>query len=525
MADVIYRNGLFHTFSERRPVAEALALRSGRIQAIGTDAEVAGLGRRDTRVVDLQGAVVVPGFHDAHVHLTGYGLELERLDISGAGSTAEALELIRTAAGDGWLRGAGFSAASWGADSLTAAALDELWPDRPVFLRSRDYHAAWLNSRALELLGINSDSPDPAGGRIARTADGRPSGLLFEAAATQALARLPEPSRAELITALDAAAQQMASMGVTTVHHMAFEPASQWRALADRASSGDYPLRVWSCLPQEDLEAAAAIGLATGQGGSNFMIGGAKFFSDGALGSATAWMLEPYEGTADTGVAMLSSELLHERIALAAGLGLVPVIHAIGDAAVHETLNALEASRDSWQPQGLRPRIEHVQHITRDDVTRMARLGVIASMQPIHLTFDAVHAPRLLGERIGQAFAFRQLLSAGTVLAFGSDAPVAPPGVISGLRAASDRRGQDGSEFVISERTTVEEALRAYTRGAAQAISAEGRSGSLERGFDADLVVLSEDPLTHLDSTEVLRTIKGGRITYDSGALENRTAQ
>lgn len=516
---------MFHTFSDRRPTAEALAIRSGKIQAIGTDAEVAGLGRRDTRIVDLQGAVVVPGFHDAHVHLTGYGLQLTRLDISEADSTREALELIRSAAGDGWLRGAGFSAASWGADTLTATALDEIWPDRPVFLRSRDFHAAWLNSRALQLLGISRDTPDPDGGRIARDAEGNPSGLLFEAAASQALARLPEPSRAELLGALDSAAARMATMGVTTVHHMAAEPASHWRALADRASSGNFPLRVWSCIPQEDLEAAGGIGLATGQGGNNFTVGGAKFFSDGALGSATAWMLDPYEGNSDTGVAMLSPEVLRERIALAVDLGLVPVIHAIGDAAVHETLNALEACRDSWQSQGLRPRIEHVQHITREDVKRMGRLGVIASMQPIHLTFDAVHAPKLLGDRISQAYAFRQLLRAGTVLAFGSDAPVAPPGVISGLLAATGRRGQDGSEFVISERTTADEALYAYTRGAAQAISAEKRSGSLERGFDADLVVLSEDPLTHLDSVEVLRTIKDGRITYDSGALENRTAR
>lgn len=525
MADVIYRNGLFLTFNDRRPTAQALSIRGGRIQAVGTDAEVAGLGRRDTRIVDLHGAVVLPGFHDAHVHLSGYGLELERIDLSSAAGTREALTMLGSATGDGWLRGAGFSAASWGADTLTAAALDEVVPDRPVFIRSRDFHSAWLNSRALELLGITAVTPDPEGGRIARDASGNPTGLLLEAAASEALGRMPPATRAELMAALDAAAGQMASMGVTTVHHMAAEPGSHWQAIADRASRGDYPLRVWSCLPQEDLESAAVIGLATGQGGHNFTVGGAKFFVDGALGSATAWMLKPYEGSEDTGVQMLDVTVLQERIALAVSSGLVPVVHAIGDAAVHETLNALEACRDEWQARGMRPRIEHVQHITEADVKRIAKLGVIASMQPIHLTFDAVHAGRLLGDRVSQAFPFRQLLRAGTVLAFGSDAPVAPPGVLAGLAAATSRRGTDGSTFGLAERISPEEALHAYTRGAAQAIGAEQRSGMLEEGFDADLVVLSDDPLSSLESSEVLRTVKAGVITYDSGALENRAAR
>lgn len=525
MADIIYRNGMFVTMSERRPDAQALALRAGRIIAVGSDAEIAGLGRRDTRVVDLQGAVVLPGFHDAHVHLTGYGLELERLDISSAADTAAALELIRAAPGDGLLRGAGFSVATWGADTLTAQALDAVWPERPVIMRSRDLHSAWLNSRALELVGIGPDTPDPAGGRIGRDASGNPSGLLFEAAAQLAQARLPEPSREELDRALAAAARSMAAMGITTVHHMAAEPASMWRALADAASDDTYPLRVWACLPQEDIEAAAGIGIATGQGGANFSIGGAKFFTDGALGSATAWLLEPYEGTDDTGVQMLPQDVLHERIALAVRSGLTPVIHAIGDAAVHESLNALEACRDSISAARLRPRIEHAQHITRADVPRLAELGVIASMQPIHLTFDAIHAGRLLGKRVSQSYPFRQLLNAGTVLAFGSDAPVAPPGVIDGLRAAVSRHGSDGKVFEGQERLTADEALQAYTTGAALAIGAERRSGKLELGYDADLVVLSEDPRSQLEGLSVLQTVKGGMVTYDSGALDDRVGR
>ena len=520
MADLIYHNGRVHGMTDDRQVTGAIAIRAGRILATGSFGALARFQRKDTRLVDLNGATVLPGFHDAHVHLAGYGMSLGRLELSDAGSVPEALELIRAAPPGDWLQGQGFSVTRWGAENLTAAALDAIWPDRPVALRSQDHHSAWFNSRALQLTGIGPDSEDPAGGRIQRDDFGRPTGLLFEAAASLALSRVPQPEAHTVCSALSAAAESLARLGITTVHDMAYEPATWWRATADSASSSDYPLRVWACLPQEELEAAAAIGLSTGQGGDNFVIGGAKFFIDGALGSATAWMLEPYEGTSDHGVAMLDSQVFHDRMALAASTGLAPVIHAIGDAAVHETLNALEASRDVWQPQGLRPRIEHAQHITRQDITRMAALGVIASMQPIHLTFDALQLHRLLGARAPQSFAFRQFREQGVALAFGSDTPVAPPGVIAGLRAAVERRGLNDSHFEPQEALSVDESLYAYTRGAAWAISREAVSGKLAAGFDADLVVLSGDPHDSLDGLNVVQTVKAGRVTYDAGVLE-----
>lgn len=519
MADIIYVNGNILTMTDGGGSVDALALAGETIIAAGSRDEVESFRSARTQTVDLGGATVLPGFHDAHVHLSGYGLELGQLDLAQAADTAEGLRLIREYAGSGWLRGSGFSVAGWGAETLTASALDAIWPDRPVALRSQDHHSAWFNSRALQLTGITADTPDPEGGRIARDASGLPTGLLFEAAASLALDRVPQPGAAELRTALDAAAEALAAMGITTVHHMAAEPASHWRAMADRASQSDYPLRVWACLPQEDLESAAAIGIATGQGGSNFTVGGAKFFTDGALGSATAWMLEPYEGTSDTGVAMIEPELLNARILMAAEAGLAPVIHAIGDAAVSATLDALEASSSVWQSRGLLPRIEHAQHVTRQDITRMARLGVIASMQPIHLTFDAPLIDRLLGSRAGQAFAFRQFISQGVPLAFGSDTPVAPPGVLAGIRAAVTRTARDGTVSGAEEAVTAEEALHAYTRGAALAAGRAHTSGRLSPGFDADLVVLSGSPLAGLTDLQVLRTVKGGTVTYDSGNL------
>ena len=453
--------------------------------------------------------------------MTGYGIALDRPDFGRIGSLEEGLDLLATLkGGDGWLLGVGVPVALWGPERLKASVLDRIFPDRPVLLKSQDMHSVWVNSRVLQLAGITRDTPDPQGGRIGRDLGGNPDGLLFESATDLVQAIVPEPGPAELRAALDAAARELAAMGVTSVHHMAAEPASQWQALASRASEADYPLRVWACIPQEDLEAAQAVGLATGQGGSGFQIGGAKFFIDGALGSGTAWFIEPYSGSSDHGVTMLDPGVFRERIAKAVEAGLVPVIHAIGDAAVRETIDALEACAAAWQARGMRPRLEHAQHITKQDVARMARLGIIASMQPIHLTFDALVAERQLGSaRLGQAYVFRQFLEAGVPLAFGSDTPVAPPGVFEGLAAATSRVARDGRAFQPQEATTMAEALHAYTAGAAWAIGREDVSGRLAPGFEADLVVLNRHPAGRLEDIRVLRTVKGGRITFDAGVL------
>jgi predicted amidohydrolase YtcJ len=528
MADMIYRNGTVLTM-DGPGSAQALALAGSRILAVGSDSEVLRLRSARTRVVDLDGACLLPGFHDAHVHLLGFGLLLDQLDLTATRSAAEALQLVAAGAAAAehgeWLLGKGFPLAGWASRSgVTAAALDAVTGSRPVLLRSQDLHSAWLNSAALQQLGFTAGSADPDGGTIVRDEAGNPSGLLLERAAVQAVSRLPELPEARLQAALQTAAQQLARLGITTVHDMAMEPARHWRMLAGSASRADFPVRVWACIDQEHIEQAAAIGVATGQGGSNFMIGGAKFFVDGALGSRTALMLEPYEGTHEQGVAVHGRELLAERIPLALAAGLTPVAHAIGDAAAQALLDVLEATAADWQARGLRPRLEHAQHLAPSDVQRLARLGVIASMQPIHLTFDAPLIPRLLGTRSSEAFMTRQLQDAGVRLAFGSDVPVAPPDVLAGLRAATQRRAQDGSVFHAEQALQVTEALAAFTSGAAWAIGREASSGRLSAGFDADLVVLSADPRAGLDGLEVLQTVKGGRATFEAAAFEAATA-
>jgi predicted amidohydrolase YtcJ len=298
------------------------------------------------------------------------------------------------------------------------------------------------------------------------------------------------------------------------VHHMAAEPASYFREMASLASSADYELRVWACLGQELIEQMSEIGLATGQGGEHFQIGGAKFFADGALGSMTALLLEPYAGTDEKGFEVHSRELMEERFPLAIGAGLVPVIHAIGDAANRIVLDCLEETKHLWQPLGMRPRIEHAQHLHADDIPRFARLGVIPSMQPIHYRFDAKRTTELLPDRLDRTHAWRSLINAGSVIPLGSDTPVATPDVILGLQTACARVAESG-EFGHHQVLTVDDALAGYTRNAAYTVQWEHRSGQLREGFDADFVILSHDPHESLEDLTVQGTMKAGRWTFE----------
>lgn len=513
--------------ARHRGAPAALAWTSGRLVSVGPAAEVLALAGPRTRVVEAPaGSVALPGFHDAHVHLTQHGLELDQVPLHDAATMEEGLARVAAAAAaqpeGSWILGAGFALQRWGRAALHRADLDRAAPRHPVLLRSQDHHGAWANSLALRLAGVDRSTPDPLNGTLVRDADGEPTGMLLELALELVRRAVPEPDAAALERALDAAGRHLASLGITTVHHMAAEPPAYWRAIALRASGNDggapYPLRVWASIPHADLEHAAAIGLATGQGGDRFTVGGAKFFADGALGSRTAWMLDPYaEG--GVGVAVDGPGVLAERFALAARAGFAPVTHAIGDAANRAVVDALEATAPLWRAAGLRPRVEHVQHLHPDDAVRLARLGAIVSVQPIHLGFDAPSVRALLPERADRAYRLRDLLDRGAPLAFGSDTPVASPDVFAGLRAAVGRMGVDGEPLGADQALTVAEALHAYTAGAAYAIGREGRSGVLHAGADADVVLLNRDPHDGLDGLEVVATVMGGAFTYDPVGL------
>lgn len=497
---------------------EAIAILHGRVLALGTEREMLALAGSRTKIERFPGGVILPGFHDAHVHLSGHGLALQALDLNAIHSFPEALERIRErATGTDWVEGVGFGLDRFGLAGVgpaERAALSEAAPNTPVFLRSVDRHAIWLNEVGLRLAGITAQTADPPGGKIVRDDDGNPTGLLLETAGDLAKAALGEPSPEQVQKALRMGALDLARHGITTVHDMGALSARQWRETASAASDPEFPLRVWACIPHAEIEAAQALGVATGQGGEHFMVGGAKFFVDGALGSHTAWMLEPYAGTEQVGIAVDGPEILRERIPLAIEAGLTPVIHAIGDAANRAIIDVLEETAPAWQAAGMRPRIEHAQHLHQDDVVRIVQLGIIPSMQPIHLTFDAPLITKWLPDRTERAYLFRTLKNGGARIPLGSDTPVAPPGVIADVVAATTMTARDGSVLQPAQALSVAEALWGHTRDAAWAIGQERVSGALAPGMVADLVVLSHDPFASLDGLHVRYTMKAGQMTF-----------
>lgn len=517
-AEYLFINGTILTMNPDVPNAEAVLTRGDHIVFVGSESEARGYSSSATQVIDLQGQCLMPGFHDSHVHLSHHGFELSQLNLAEAKTKEEGLALVaqvakETPKGD-WILGAGFLMARWGVLELSKEDLDEVAPHHPVFLRSQDHHSAWVNSLALERSNISAATPQPADGEIVKDAQGEATGLLLERAMQLIADSVPEASDQAVTKAVRDAAEHFASLGITTVHHMTYEPPRHWREMAIQASAEHYPVRVWACIPQEDIEHAAAIGLATGQGGKHFQIGGAKFFADGALGSLTAHMKEPYEGTTATGVEVHGRKVLKERFPLAIKAGLTPVIHAIGDAANEAVLDSLEETQSLWQAKGMRPRIEHAQHLAQKDIARFAKLGVIASMQPIHFRFDAVRTAELLGERINTTHAWRSLTDSGAILPLGSDTPVASPDVIQGLKAATTRQAESGQVYGASEVMTISEALAGYTRLAAYSIHWENRSGQLKAGFDADMVILSHNPLESLEGLKPISTLKAGHWTF-----------
>ncbi|MEM6431178.1 MAG: amidohydrolase [Deinococcota bacterium] len=517
MRDTLFINGDIITMQAEGHTCEALAVRAGIILAVGSEADVREQLAPNPEVIDLQGACLLPGFHDSHVHLTRHGFELDQLRLDDAPTLESAQQMVKdrleqTPAGS-WILGSGFATRRWGLTTLTRQQLDVVAPNHPVALESQDHHSAWLNTAALRQLSIDASTPDPEHGTIVREDDGQPSGMLLERAMYLVRETLDTPDDATIQGVLVSAANDLARYGITSVHHMAAEPNTYWRQHGLMAARPDYALRVWSCIPQEDADGAVTVGVATGQGGDRFQVGGAKFFADGALGTQTALMLAPYDGSENVGTVIHSKEFMLERFPLVIEAGLTPVIHAIGDAANRMTLDVLEATAPLWRAKNLRPRIEHAQHLNPDDLARFASLGVIASVQPIHMVFDAPTMPSILGVRSGDAYRFKSLLASGARVVMGSDTPIASPDVITGIRAAVTRNDNQGNAFYPDEALSVYEVLSGYTKDAAYAIHREDSSGQLKPGFDADLVMLSHSPFVSLDDLQIKGTMLAGRWT------------
>jgi predicted amidohydrolase YtcJ len=544
----ILYNARVYTQDPAQPHVTALAIDQERVLAAGDDytilrryADIASL-KRSGSPLNLRGRTILPGLTDAHLHLQQVALALQKVDCETT-SKAECLrrvaERARSTPPGEWILGHGWTQHEWLdlSESLgevrpfpSAAELDACAPEHPVFLTAKSLHAAWANTAALRAAGIGARTPDPAGGRLERDAQGEPTGILLENAMGLIYAVLPEPPPEKVAEAIRAAQPRLWRMGLTGLHD--FDRRTCFMALQRLHDAGQLRLRVVKSLPLEDLPAAAALGLRSGFGDDWLRIGSVKGFADGALGPRTAAMLQPYEGEPEnSGMLLLDAETLCDQGRLAVENGLSLAVHAIGDRANHavldafEQLRALERAAAGGAPgQPLRHRIEHVQIIHPADLPRLAQLGVIASMQPIHATSDFLAADRSWGARAISAYAWRSLLDQGTHLAFGSDAPVESPNPFWGLHAAVTRRRADGSPgadgWYPEQRLSLAEALAGYTTGPAFAAGQEGCLGRLAPGYYADLILLEQDPFTcppeQLRSLAPLGTMIGGNWVFHS---------
>jgi predicted amidohydrolase YtcJ len=529
-ADVLLSGAHVVTQDRRQPRARSLAIAGGRILAVGAaDDELDDLIGSSTRVLRLNNVAVVPGFVDAHVHFGHYAVARRQVDLDAAATLEDGLELVRTAAARlddraAWVQGRGWDRNRWGR-LPDRADLDAATGNRPAALSSHDGHSLWLNSAALRATGVTASTNDPAGGVIQRDEGGEPTGVLFENAQDLAREHIPEPSDRELRESIREALRAASAAGLTGIHNL--EDARTRRAFQALEAAGELTLRVYHGVSRGELPHARERGLRTGIGSDWLRIGPLKLFSDGALGSRTAFMLEPYVGRSDgyRGVPTLSPEELDDALRLAAESELDVAVHAIGDAAVRGVLDAFERAQHSYPLVRQRLlRIEHAQLVDPADQPRFRALGVVASMQPIHATADWRTAEQHWGERSRHGYPWRGLLQTGATLAFGTDAPVERIEPLLSVYAAVARRdlgGEPASGWYPEQCLSLDEAVRAYTLGSAAAERASGRRGTLAAGMDADLVVLEPDPFGQPDEalreTRIALTMVGGRITFDGG--------
>jgi predicted amidohydrolase YtcJ len=499
----LIHNARIYTFDPNCPVASALAIESGCVVAVGGE-ELQSRYEESGRE-DLAGRIVLPGLTDAHIHLQEYALSLNFLDCEGKSSQ----EILQQVAGrlremppGQWVRGHGWNQNAWSGNWPTAADLDAVAPHNPVYLTAKSLHAAWMNTAAQKMAGISASTPDPPNGLIQRDADGHPTGIVFEETLKMVEAAIPEPSPEALAKTFLQVFPKLWSMGLTGVHD--FDKRTCFLALQHLQARGELRLRVLKSIPLELFPQAAKLGLQSGFGSDLLRIGSVKLFSDGALGPHTAAMFDPYVGEPENrGFLILDGEKLFELGCTAADNGLSLAVHAIGDRAVHEVLDGFARLRDYEAGRGLpslRHRMEHVQTIHLEDAGRMAALGIIASMQPVHAPSDMLMADRLLGGRAVDSYAWRSLMEHEVRLAFGSDAPVESPNPFHGIHAAVTRRRVDGSPgsdgWFPEQRLTVRAALEGFTSGPAYAAGMERSLGRLSAGYLADLIVVETDPFT-----------------------------
>jgi len=506
---VILENGVIRTLEPSLPVVRSLAIAGERIAG--------GVGTHETALpgpdrVDLSGRCVVPGFSDAHAHFPTWAVAQHEVRLEDTRSLDEALARVREALAaaptDRWLRGRGWRSADWSPPvEPTKERLDEVVSDRPVALMARDSHSLWLNSAGLAR--ANGDLQVP-GGVVELDERGEPTGVLREESCWHFRDTYIELSDEEYLQAMRPGVKLAASRGVTAVHDKDgwLGALRFWQRLQ---AAGGLGLRVWQSLPAEKADELSDVDVRSGLGGPRLRLGYLKAFMDGTLGSQTARMLD------GSGVEITSREHLEELIRAGARAGFPLAVHAIGDLANREALDAFEATRADWQ--GLRPRIEHAQLLAAEDVPRFGELGVAASVQFSHAPSDRDVAERFWGEKTAGAYAYRSLLDSGAVVANGSDAPIEELDPLAGIRAGALRTLDERPAWHPEQAVTVEETLRATCVAPAWLAGEEHSRGKLLPGYDADLVVLDRDPVEcppeELPEVRVVATMLAGAWTHN----------
>jgi len=501
---VILQGGLVRTLDPQVPTQRALAI-AGEWVAGGVGVHETALASPET--VDLGGRVVVPGLNDAHTHFPTWALAQTEVRLDGCSTLDETVERIRgTQAGHGgWIRGYGWRSGDWSPQrEPTKCDLDAVTGEVPAAMIAKDYHSLWVNSAALARA---SGDLEVEGGVVERDASGEPTGVLREEAAWQFKARYMVVPDEEYLGAMRAGMKLANARGVTAVHDKDgwLGAIRLWQKLGE---AGSLTLRVWQSFPHEQVDALHALGIRSCFGNPMLKAGYLKVFMDGTLGSQTAWMLD------GSGVQITTGAELVEIVRRGVAAGFPVAVHAIGDGANRAALDAFEETRDAWGPQGLRPRIEHAQCVSTDDLPRFASLGVACSVQFSHATSDRDLAEQYWGDRLDGVYAFRTLLESGAVLVNGSDAPIEELDPLAGIRAALRRTMDDREAWRPQESLSLEQAFHATCVAPAWLARDERRRGTLVPGRLADLVVLDRDPWEDLDA-QVVATMIAGRWVHN----------
>ncbi len=527
-ADVVLINGKIRPMDKANSTFAAIAIKGNSIAAVGKNADILLLADSSTKVIDLKGKTVIPGFNDAHVHFSETGSQLSSVDLRDAKTPQEFVDRIKAFAAKlptgRWILGGKWDHENWTPNNLpTAAMIDAVTPNNPVFVDRLDGHMALANSLAMSLAKVDKDTKEVAGGEIVRDANGNPTGVFRDAAMNYFSPAIPPSSWEQRLEAAQAATDHAASVGVTSVQDMS--AGTDVGVFQELLRRGTLKTRIYACSPMDDYKRWEDTGVRHAFGDAMLRVGCLKSYADGSLGSTTAWFFDPYlDAPNSKGLVMADVETtMRQKIQDADKAGLQIRIHAIGDRANAAILDHFKAVDTANGPSDRRFTIEHAQHVRMDDLKRFAGQKVVASMQPFHIIDDGRWAWKRLDEnRLKGTYAFRTILDSGGVLAFGSDSPVAPLNPLWGVYGAVTRRTLDEKNpggWIPEQKISVEETVRAFTAGSAYAEFQEKMKGTLEVGKLADLVVLSDDIFSidpvKIRDVKVLMTFVDGRLVYE----------